>query len=168
MVIRTKSFVVSERDLRAVLGRGQWSPQFWLVQAGILAVVLLVSITRANSMCAAVLGLFVVGVSIFRRAGFVDSQIAALRKTGWFDHLRWFEFSGGTVTFHEWDGTYVQQQLDGLFRKVERFETTYVLHVNSKPKGVIVLPFDAFETDADRQQFEALLAGRGVTLSHKS
>jgi hypothetical protein len=43
-----------------------------------------------------------------------------------------------------------------------------VLHVNAEVKGYDFIPLDAFETDADRQQFEALLAGRGVKVIRKS
>jgi len=161
-VVKTKPFVVSKRDLRAVWMRGLVRPELWVGLGCIVLIITVLSLLRGSVTYGLVLGVLGVGFFLQYYARSMWHEVAASRRNGWFDQPRWLEFDDVTWTTHEADGTYIQQKLAGLLLKVERRASAYVLHFNSTPRTISLLPFAAFETEADRQAFERILARHQV------
>lgn len=165
-MITTKDYVLRPNYLLPHLKRQTWRAYFFINAALMLVFVLFWLSGDTPPLCTSVLA-----ASIFLGAMAVpywtQRVLRNYGRAGWFSMSRRNEIDEDTFTTLFGDGTAVKNQLAGLFSKMERHPGYYLLWTTGKSgdKGIVPLPFEAFETPADRERFEALLTAKGVKIS---
>ncbi len=163
--VTTRHFVLDEKFIVKLLKRNT-------LKRRLIAVLLLLlggfiaSVAQKAPLiiadCGAIIG-FLSAVA-FLLVFFGDAQGELRREFvegGWFSVPRWIEIDGHSFTMYLEDGKFYKNILDGLFKRGE-FRDEYFFLQYASNAGMIVIPARAFESEADRQHFEQLLADKGV------
>jgi hypothetical protein len=162
--VRTKEYTVDPRVVSRVLGA-----RFRRLYPILLICLVLERLVRNNTLNWVLVFILIWGgYNVLRLELSLRKLPAKIASHEVFAQPMWKEIDEEFFTTHSQDGTFTKNQISTLIRKVERRSDYYVLHVNAEVKGYDFIPLDAFETDSDRQQFEAFLAGKGIALSRKS
>jgi len=164
-MITTKDYVLRPEHLLPHLQQQTWRAYF-VLNAFLIAIFFLFWLSGDTPpLCMAV-----VAASIFLGAMLVPQWTQRVLRNygraGWFSLSRRNEIDETTFTTTFGDGMVVKNQLAGLFAKMEKRAGYYLLWTtgNSGDKGIVPQPFEAFESPADRERFEALLAAKGVKI----
>ncbi len=133
---------------------------------GVIAVVILLAQEQIHTG-PVIFVLIVLGLYALQYEASLRKLPARLAAQEAFSQPRWNEIDDQSFTVSFKNGVSDRSPLENLVAKAEKHQGYYVLHLKRKPKSVTFIPLDAFETDADRQQFEAILARHGVVVSSK-
>ncbi len=161
--VKTLSYVLEEKPVMRMI-RGRILRQQLIAAVVIVLVAVFIANVRGRSslvfvaIFAGVYGLWVVGVGYLRG---IDRQRQALIDAGWFSVPHWNVTDGEFFGTYERGGQFSKNKLEGLFKRVELRDEYYFLQYASNT-GMLMIPARAFESEADRQRFEQLLADKGV------
>jgi hypothetical protein len=167
--IKTFSYVLDEEPVMRMVRRRALRQQLFFAIGVVVTAVVIAGLhggTRAL-LCGFTFAVFYGGyVILVGYGGNIHRQRRAFSDARWFSVPHWNETDGEFFGTYERGGAFSKNKLAGLFRQVEFRDEHYFLQYASD-RGILMIPAHAFESEADRERFERLLADKGVPVARR-